>query len=173
MPLLVLAALVAGCGGGSSSSMTTTSASKGRGSEYADQANAVCRGTREANAARAEEFEEILAHGLTSPAVRDEAAELLTDSIPTVEAELKGLEGLTAPAGLAHTQGRMISKARWSIALDRLFVKALEHGSTHELGVLFARIASNELAFRGAALHLGLKVCGKLLQNPESAHGLA
>ena len=174
-----LVLIVAGCGGGSSSSSTgststtTTSAAQAGGGEYVNQANEVCRGAHEANSMRTEELAKIFAHGLTSPAIRDRAAGLILDAIPAEEGEIEGFEKLTPPAGLEHTHERMISKVRWSIALDRLFAKALEGGSTHELGVLLGRIIRNELAFRGAALHLGLKVCGKLLRGPEGGHGLA
>jgi hypothetical protein len=168
--VLAAAAPVVGCGGGSSSSTSTTTTSTS--SEYVDQGNAICRANRETIGPRLAEFEQLLAEGLTTPARRDKAGALVRSGLPSLEAEKRSFEKLAAPEGLEPTQDRLITTIRWEAALERLLAKALEGGSTHELGVLFGRLARNDLALRGAAIHLGLKVCGKLLQNPESVHEL-
>jgi hypothetical protein len=175
MGVLAVTALLAGCGGGSSSSTatTTTTTTRSASSEYVDQGNAICRTNRETIAPQLAEFEHLLSHGLTTPALRDEAAVLVRSGVPSLETEKRSFEKLAPPEGLEPTQTRLITTIRWEAALERLLAKALESGSTHELGVLFGRLARNDIALRGAALHLGLKVCGKLLQSPESPHGLA
>ncbi len=174
--VLAATALVAGCGGGSSSSGSSTSEStttRSAASEYAAQGNAICRQAEETLDPLLEEFERLASHGLTTPARRAEAAGVVRRGIPGLAAEQRAFEGLSAPAGLESTESRLITGIGKEVALEEAFAKALASGSAHELEAVFARIAKNELAVRGAAIHLGLNVCGKILRQPGTPHANA
>ena len=154
-----VAALVAGCGGGSSS--TATSASGLSHSDWVAHADAVCERDHETNATRATEFGALLKEGLTTPAARAEAAELVAAAEPAVKQEVEEIAALDPPAEDEALAREVVEGIESMIAIDRRFAAALAHGSTAELKAVSAEGQQNGNVLKGLALKLGLKVCGR------------
>ena len=66
----------------------------------------------------------------------------------------------------------MIAKIETLVELEGEFADLLDRGELKALPGTIGRVAKAELSVRGLALHLGLRVCGKLLQS-EGGHSLA
>ena len=66
----------------------------------------------------------------------------------------------------------MIAKLETLVDLEGEFADLLDRGELKALPGAIGRVAKAELSVRGLALHLGLRVCGKLLQTPGN-HSLA
>jgi hypothetical protein len=164
----VVAALVAGCGGGGSSS------SSGDGgdarlthTEWVSQADAICAVDHEANAGREGEFETLLKEGLTTPKVREEAAELIRAAVPSVETEVKGVRELRPASADEAAAAKVVGGLERTATLDEKFAEALETGSVHEIEAVIGMIGANGDRLEGLAAELGTKVCGK----PHSGAG--
>ncbi len=140
--------------------------------EWTNHANEICRTNREANLATLEEFERLAGEGLKTARARHEAAALIHDGIANVEGEIESFKGLTAPATLEREFKKLIAKVEALVELEGEFADLLDHGELKALPGTIGKVAKAELSVRGLALHLGLRVCGKLLQS-EGGHGLA
>ncbi len=140
--------------------------------EWTNHADEICRTNREANLARLEEFEQLAGKGLKSARARHEAAALVREGIAGVEGEIESFKRLTAPKALEDQFKKLIAKTEALVALEGEFADLLDSGELQALGGAIGRVAKAELSVRGLALHLGLRVCGKLLQS-EGGHSLA
>lgn len=143
-----------------------------RQSEWRSHANDICRTAHEAIAVRLEEFEQVLRKGLKTPRSQREAAEAVRGGIATIETEIGSFRALTPPAGLESEARGLVERLETAIELEAEFAEVLEAGDPHALRGLIGQIVKNEIALRGLALHLGLRVCGKLLQS-QGDHSLA
>jgi hypothetical protein len=140
--------------------------------EWTNHANEICRTNREANIARLEEFEQLAGKGLKTARARHEAAALVRDGVANVEGEIESFKHLTAPAALEGQFKKLIAKIETLVELEGEFAGLLDSGELKALPGSIGRVAKAELSVRGLALHLGLRVCGKLLQS-EGGHSLA
>ncbi|HJZ36295.1 MAG TPA: hypothetical protein VJ204_08480 [Solirubrobacterales bacterium] len=140
--------------------------------EWTNHANEICRTNREANIATLEEFERLAGSGLKTARARHEAAALIQDGIDNAEGEIESFKRLTAPAALEGQFKKLIAKVDGLVDLEGEFADLLDRGELKALPGAIGRVAKAELSVRGLALHLGLRVCGKLLQS-EGGHGLA
>jgi hypothetical protein len=140
--------------------------------EWKNHANEICRTNREANITKLEEFEQLAGKGLKTPRVRHKGAALIRDGIANVEGEIESFKGLTAPAALESEFKKLIAKIEALVKLEGEFADLLDRGELKALPGAIGRVAKAELSVRGLALHLGLRVCGKLLQS-EGGHSLA
>jgi hypothetical protein len=140
--------------------------------EWTNQANEICRTNREANIATLEEFERLAGTGLKTARARHEAAALVRDGIANVEGEIESFKRLAAPAALEDQFKKLIAKVESLVELEGEFADLLDRGELKELPGTIGRVAKAELSVRGLAIHLGLRVCGKLLQS-EGGHSLA
>jgi hypothetical protein len=140
--------------------------------EWTNHANEICRTNREANLAKLEEFEQLAGKGLRTARARHEAAALVRDGIASVEGEIESFKRLTAPEALEGQFKKLIAKIETLVDLEGEFADLLDRGELKALGRAIGKVAKAELSVRGLALHLGLRVCGKLLQ-AEGGHSLA
>jgi hypothetical protein len=140
--------------------------------EWTNHANEICRTNREANIATLEEFERLAGKGLKSARARHEAATLIRDGIANVEGEIESFKRLAAPEALEGQFKKLIAKIETLVELEGEFADLLDRGELKALPGTIGRVAKAELSVRGLALHLGLRVCGKLLQS-EGGHSLA
>ncbi len=159
-PAVLLA--VVGCGGGSSSS-SGSGASGGQltHSEWVSQADAICEKDHEANASRESEFGKLVSQGLSTPAEKRKAADLIRGAIPTVETEVGELEELTPPTADELTTAEVLEELEMTTALDRRLADALEGGTDTELEMVAQEVQDNGTALQALARGLGLKVCGR------------
>jgi hypothetical protein len=166
---VAVAGLVAGCGGGSGSGSSTAEGDEARLShtEWVSQADAICSVDHEANAARESEFEAMVAGGLTTAKVREEAAELIRGAVPSVETEFKGIRALRPASGDEAQVIKVVGGLERTARLDEKFAEALETGSAHELEAVIAMVAANGERLEALAGELGTKVCGR----PHSGAG--
>ena len=151
---------------------TVAGAGGGDRAEWTNQANEICRTNREANVATLEEFERLAGEGLKTARARREAAALVRDGIANVEGEIESFKHLTPPAALEDQFKKLIAKVESLIELEGEFADLLDRSELKALPGAIGRVAKAELSVRGLALHLGLRVCGKLLQS-EGGHSLA
>jgi hypothetical protein len=140
--------------------------------EWTNHANEICRTNREANIAKLEEFEQVAGKGLKTARARHEAAALIRDGVANVEGEIESFKRLAAPAELEGQFKKLIAKIEALVDLEGEFAGLLDSGELKALPGAIGRVAKAELSVRGLALHLGLRVCGKLLQS-EGGHSLA
>lgn len=140
--------------------------------EWTNHANEICRTNREANIATLEEFERLAGTGLKTARARHEAAALIRDGIANVEGEIESFKRLAAPAALEYQFKKLIAKIETLVEHEGEFADLLDRGELKALSGTIDRVAKAELSVRGLALHLGLRVCGKLLQS-EGGHSLA
>jgi hypothetical protein len=140
--------------------------------EWTNQANEICRANREANISRLEEFEQLVRQGLKSARARHKAAALIQDGIVNAEGEIESFKGLAPPKALEDQFKKLIAKIETLVELEGEFADLLDRGQLKALGTSIGKVAKAELSVRGLALHLGLRVCGKLLQS-EGGHSLA
>jgi hypothetical protein len=140
--------------------------------EWTNQANEICRANREANISKLEEFEQLVRQGLKSAQARHKAAALIQAGIVNAEGEIESFKGLTAPKALENQFKKLIAKIETLVELEGEFADLLDRGQLKALGTSIGKVAKAELSVRGLALHLGLRVCGKLLQS-EGGHSLA
>jgi hypothetical protein len=140
--------------------------------EWTNHANEICRTNREANIATLEEFERLAGKGLKTARARHEAATLIRDGIANVEGEIESFKRLAAPEALEDQFNKLIAKIGTLVELEGEFADLLDRGELKALPGTIGRVAKAELSVRGLALHLGLRVCGKLLQS-EGGHSLA
>jgi len=140
--------------------------------EWTNHANEICRTNREANITKLEEIEQLAGKGLKTARARHEAAALIRGGIANVEGEIESFKGLTAPAALEGQFRKLIAKIEALVALEGEFADLLDRGELKALPGAIGRVGKAELSVRGLALHLGLRVCGKLLQS-ESGHSIA
>ncbi|HEY0280877.1 MAG TPA: hypothetical protein VGC32_21640 [Solirubrobacterales bacterium] len=163
----VVAVLVAGCGGGSGSSTAGGEGARLSHTEWVSRADAVCSVDHEANASREGEFEALVDGGLTDAKVREEAAELIRGSVPSVEAEVDGIRALRPSSDDEARVLRVVSGLERTQALDEKLAEALETGSVDELEAVIGQVASNGTRLEALAGELGTKVCGR----PRSGEG--
>jgi hypothetical protein len=140
--------------------------------EWTNHANEICRANREANIATLEEFERLAGKGLKTARARHEAAAFIRDGIANVEGEIESFKRLAAPASLEDQFKKLIAKIESLVELEGEFAGLLDRSELKALPGTIGRVAKAELSVRGLALHLGLRVCGKLLQS-EGGHSLA
>jgi hypothetical protein len=140
--------------------------------EWTNHANEICRTNRDANLTKLEEFERLLGKGLKTARARHEAAALIRGGIANVEREIESFKRLTAPAALEAQFKKLIAKIKALVEVEGEFAELLDGGELQALPGAIGRVAKAELSVRGLALHLGLRVCGKLLQS-EGGHSLA
>jgi hypothetical protein len=140
--------------------------------KWTNHANEICRTNREANIAKLEEFEQLAGKGLNTARARHEAAALIRDGVANVEGEIESFKRLTAPEALEGQFKKLIAKIEALVDLEGEFAGLLDRGELKALPGAIGRVAKAELSVRGLALHLGLRVCGKLLQS-EGGHSLA
>jgi hypothetical protein len=140
--------------------------------EWTNHANEICRANREANIAKLEEFEQVAGKGLKTARARHEAAALIRDGVANVEGEIESFKRLAAPEALEGQFKKLIAKIEALVDLEGEFAGLLDRGELKALPGAIGRVAKAELSVRGLALHLGLRVCGKLLQS-EGGHSLA
>jgi hypothetical protein len=140
--------------------------------EWTNHANEICRTNREANIAKLEEFQELAGKGLRTARARHEAARLIRGGIANVEGEIESFKQLAAPAALEDQFKKLIAKIETLVELEGEFADLLDRGELKALPGTIGKVAEAELSVRGLALHLGLRVCGKLLQS-EGGHSLA
>jgi hypothetical protein len=143
----------------------------GSRAEWTNHANEICRTDREANAAKLEEFEQLFGQGFKSAAARHRGAAIVRSGIANVETEVESFKALTAPLALAPDFEKLIAKVETLVDLEGEFADLLDSGQAKALPASIGKIAKAELAVRGLSLHLGLRVCGKLLQS-EGGHSL-
>ncbi len=110
--------------------------------------------------------------GLKTARARHEAAALIRDGIANVEGEIESFKRLTAPGALEDEFKKLIAKIEALVDVEGEFADLLDRGELKALPGAIGRVAKAELSVRGLALHLGLRVCGKLLQS-EGGHSLA
>jgi hypothetical protein len=162
------------CGKPHSGAATETVASGGEAgrAELTNHANEICRTTHEANATKLEEFDAASPNGLKTPRERHDAAAVIRAGIANVEGEIESFKALAVPAALEPEFKKLIAKLQ---TVNRLEREIADHLDRRELKPLFKTLGTVErveLSVRGLALHLGLRVCGKLLQTPGN-HSLA
>jgi hypothetical protein len=140
--------------------------------EWTNHADEICRTNREANIATLEEFERVAGKGLKTARARHEAAALVRDGIANVEGEIESFKHLAAPEALEDEFKKLIAKTEALVDVEGEFADLLDRSELKALPGAIGRVAKAELSVRGLALHLGLRVCGKLLQS-EGGHSLA
>jgi hypothetical protein len=140
--------------------------------EWTNHANEICRTTHEANATKLEEFDAAAGNGLKTARERHESAAVIRAGIANVEEEIKSFKALTVPAVLEPEFKKLIGKLQTVIGLEGEIADHLGRGQIKPLFKSLGRVERIELSVRGLALHLGLRVCGKLLQSPGD-HSLA
>jgi hypothetical protein len=144
-------ALLAGCG-------QTNSLSR---SEWVTAADGYCGSANEANATAEAELEALLKGGLSTPAERTMAAELVRAGIPNVESEASNLEISKPPPASEQREKSVIAGFEKEAALDNRFDDALEHGGAAEIEAVNKQIARNGAALERLADELEMKVCGR------------
>jgi len=162
------------CGKPHSGAGTETVAGGGEAgrAEWTNHANEICRTTHEANATKLEEFDAASPDGLKTPRERHDAAAVIRAGIANVEGEVESFKAIAVPAALEPEFKKLIAKLQ---TVNRLEREIADHLDRRELKPLFKTLGTVErveLSVRGLALHLGLRVCGKLLQS-EGGHSLA
>ncbi|HVW46957.1 MAG TPA: hypothetical protein VHA76_07890 [Solirubrobacterales bacterium] len=139
--------------------------------EWKNHANEICRTNREANVAKLEELEQPAQRGLRTARTRHEAAAILEDGIANVEAEIESFRALAVPAAQEAEFEKLIAKLETLVAVEGEFADLLDRGQMEALPRSIDKVLKAELSVRGLALHLGLRVCGKLLQS-QGAHSI-
>jgi hypothetical protein len=152
----LVAALLAGCG-------QTNTLSR---SEWVTAADGYCASANEANATTEAEFEALFQRGLTTPAERAKAAELVRAGIPNVESEASNLEISKPPPAAEEREKSVIAGFEKKAALEGHYADALESGSAAELEAVTNQLARNNAALERLADELEMKVCGR--PEPES-----
>lgn len=141
--------------------------------EWTNHANEICRTNREAISAKVEELRQLAGKGgLNTARVQHEAAVLLRDGIAIGQGEIESFKRLATPEALEDQFKNLIAKIETVVDLEGEFADLLDRGELKALRGMIGGMAKADLGVRGLALHLGLRVCGKLLQS-ESGHGLA
>jgi hypothetical protein len=140
--------------------------------EWTNHANEICRTTHEANATKLEEFDAAAGNGLKTPRERHESAAVIRAGIANVEGEIESFKALMVPAVLEPEFKKLIAKLQTVIGLEGEIADHLDRGELKQLFKSLGTVERVELSVRGLALHLGLRVCGKLLQS-EGGHSLA
>jgi hypothetical protein len=141
--------------------------------EWTNHADEICRTNREANIAKVEELEQLAGKGgLKTARAQHEAAAFVRDGIANVEGEIESFKRLATPAALEDQFKKLIAKIETLVGYEGEFADLLDRGELKALPGTIGRVAKAELSVRGLALHLGLRVCGKLLQS-EGGHSLA
>ncbi len=97
---------------------------------------------------------------------------LIRDGIANVEGEIESFKRLPLPRALEDEFKKLIAKIEALVDVEGEFADLLDRGELKALPGAIDRLAKAELSVRGLALHLGLRVCGKLLQS-EGGHSLA
>jgi len=140
--------------------------------EWTNHANEICRTTHEANAAKLEEFDAASPNGLKTARERHESAAVIRAGIANIEGEIESFKALTVPTALEAEFKKLIAKLQTVIDLEGEIADHLDRGELKPLFKSLGTVERVELSVRGLALHLGLRVCGKLLQTPGD-HSLA
>jgi hypothetical protein len=140
--------------------------------EWTNQANEICRTTHEANAEKLEEFDAVARNGLKSARERHASAAIIRAGIANVESEIKSFKSLAVPATVEAEFRKLVPKLEAVIDAEGEIADRLDRGELKPLLKSLDKVAKAELSVRGLALHLGLRVCGKLLQS-DGGHGLA
>jgi hypothetical protein len=140
--------------------------------EWTNHANEICRTNREANAVKLEEFDEASRNGLKTAKERHESATLIRAGIANVEGEIESFKALAVPAALRGEFAKLIAKVEKVIEVEGEIAEHLDRGELKPVVKSLGKVERAELSVRGLALHLGLRVCGKLLQS-EGGHSLA
>ncbi len=139
----------------------------GSRAEWTNHANAICRTNREANIAKIEEFGELFRKGFKGAEAQHEGAAIIRAGLANVETEIESFKALTPPLALEDEFKKLIAKVETLAELEGEFAELLDNGELQALPRAIGKVAKAELAVRGLALHLGLRVCGKLLQSGE------
>jgi hypothetical protein len=140
--------------------------------EWTNHANEICRTTHEANATKLEEFDAAAGNGLKTARERHESAAVIRAGIANAEGEIESFKALTVPASLEPEFKKLIAKLQAVIGVEGEIADDLDRGELKQLFKSLGTVERVELSVRGLALHLGLRVCGKLLQTPGN-HSLA
>jgi len=140
--------------------------------EWTNQANEICRATHEANAVKFEEFDAATRNGLKTARERHESAAIIRAGIANVEGEIESFRALAVPATVEAEFRKLIPKLEAVIDVEGEIADRLDQGELKALVKSLDKVAKAELSVRGLALHLGLRVCGKLLQS-DGGHSLA
>jgi hypothetical protein len=150
----------------------TVDGGKASRAEWTNHANEICRTTHEANATKLEEFDAAAGNGLKTARERHESAAVIRAGIANVEVEIESFKALTVPAALEPEFKKLIAKLQTVIGVEGEIADHLDRGELKQLFKSLGTVERVELSVRGLALHLGLRVCGKLLQTPGN-HSLA
>jgi hypothetical protein len=130
-------------------------------SEWVTAADGYCASTNEANATAEAEFEALLQGGLTTPAERTKAAELVRAGIPNVESEASNLEISKPPPAAEVRENSVIAGFEKKAALEGRYGNALEGGSAAELEAVTKELERSNAALERLADELEVKVCGR------------
>ena len=82
------------------------------------------------------------------------------------------MSALAVPAALKGEFAKLIAKVEKVIDVEGEIAEHLDRGELKPVVKSLGKVERAELSVRGLALHLGLRVCGKLLQS-EGGHSLA
>ncbi len=166
--LLVLTAIVAGCGGGGSSSVETSSgypppdSAKIEKAEFIEAADAACSDYQAKRQPIKGEIEAIEGSANPeSPKSVVRLGELLKEVIAAADVELESIRELEPPPGDEATIGKMLELAQEDNDLGGEVAGALEEGETSRVGELSSEVEAVANRAKGIAEGYGLKVCGQ------------
>jgi predicted P-loop ATPase len=165
--LLVLTAIVAGCGGGGSSSVETNSghppdSAKIEKTEFIEAADAACSDYQAKRQPIKGEIEAI--EGSANPESPKNVVrigELLKEVVAAADVELESIRELEPPSGDEATIGKMLELAQEDNDLGGEVAGALEEGETSRVGKLTNEVEAVANRAKGIAEGYGLKVCGQ------------